>query len=265
MQQVTQSGDRVEESVCPICSCDTIDRQVDDCPPICTGCGYVIRPAASTDQPLQLENIATDQSGPAAASTWAEAYHVENATQQRLAHAFEQLEAIGARINIPAELRKAAAEIYCEAFKQGVTDGRNTAVMVSVCLRVASLKKEMPIPVAVLVNFETVDRTAFSSCYSAVEAELEHELLPPSPIDYLHYLAIILALDQRPRAAAQRDLEEVSGEPSFTGKDPAGIAAAAVYIAAEDLTQADVSEAAGVSTETIRQRVAELREVSTDA
>jgi transcription initiation factor TFIIB len=59
-------------------------------------------------------------------------------------------------------------------------------------------------------------------------------------------------------------LEDIASSSSLVGKDPSGIAAAALYVTGEELTQADVAEAVGVSTETVRNRVAQLRELITD-
>jgi transcription initiation factor TFIIB len=262
MQRATQATAVAEEATCPICDGDNVDQDVDDCPPVCTECGYVIGSNDDGDPPIR--NLAAGHSEADNNTTWTETYRVENATQQRLAQAFDKLENISNPVGIPVDLRRKAAEIYCEALKEGVTDGRKTAVTISVCLRVASLQQEMPIPVGVLIDHAAIEQTAFNACYSVVSSELELDLTPPNPLDYLEYLEGSLALDQRPRNNAQRTLEAVTGEPSFAGKNPAGVAAAAVYTAGEDLTQADVSEAVGVSTETIRQRVAQFREVSTD-
>lgn len=262
MKKATQSTAVAEEAVCPICDGNKFDEDVDDCPPVCSECGYVIGSNDDGDPPIS--NLAAGDSDTDDDTTWTETYHVENATQQRLAQAFNKLENISNPIGTPVDLRRKAAEIYCEALKQGITDGRKTAVTISVCLRVASLQQGMPIPVGVLIDHAAIEQTAFNACYSVVSSELELDLTPPSPLNHLEHLEEALALEQRPRHNAQRTLEAVAGEPSFAGKNPAGVAAAAVYIAAEDLTQADVSEAVGVSTETIRQRVAQLQEASTD-
>jgi transcription initiation factor TFIIB len=262
MGKAEQPSAAKETVVCPICDCNKIDREVSECPPVCTDCGYVIQQDHDEDVSIRDPSNADTQS--ITEETWVETYRVENATQQRLAEAFDQLEAISNPIDVPADLRSEAADIYCEAFKRKLTDGREASVTITVCLRIASLRREIPIPIDVLIDLATISRSAFTTCYSDIATELDVEQDPPSPADYLSFLEMVLDLDQKMINDAQRRLEIVTAETSVTGKNPAGFAAAAVYMVADGRTQADMSEAVGVSTETIRQRVGQFREVGVD-
>jgi len=262
MRKTTEQSSSAESIPCPICGGNNVDHGVSECPPVCTDCGYVIRQDREEDVSIRVPTGADTQS--ITEETWAETYRIENATQQRLARAFEQLEAISNPIDVPADLRSEAADIYCEGFKRQLTDGRETSVTIAVCLRIASLRRGPPIPIDILIDRAEVCRSAFTTCYSDIATELDVKQDPPSAINYLSFLEMVIDLDQTTRDDAQRRLEIVTEESSVTGKNPAGFAAAAVYLAADERTQADMSEAIGVSTETIRQRVGQFREVGTD-
>lgn len=256
------------ELQCPVCDGTDTDQGLDDCPPICTDCGYLIRPDNDTNPPMY--SLDEDSSKTVNVTTWTEHYRIENATQKRLAEAFEQLEEVSADLGIPPHIRQAAAEIYCAAVKNDLTDGRAATVVVAVCILFASRRCERPIPQSRLIACADITRSGFSTCRSELEAELDEDVVPkagrivPEPTDYLPFLAKALTLDQRAVADTQRQLRSIAGAPSLIGKDPVGIAAAAVYVTVEDCTQAAVSHAAGVSTETTRKRVTQLRDINTD-
>lgn len=267
MQNATHSPAAENGSVCPVCDGTEFEQSVDDCPPFCTECGYVVRSDHDPDLPLQSQTAAEPTTTDDA--TWAETYRVENATQKRLAEAFEQLETISSQLDVATRIRQTAAEIYCAAFKQELTDGRAAEVVIAVCVLFASRQHDRSIPRQRLIECAAVEQSAFRACRSATETELESDEFElkktlPAPADYIPFLAKSLELSQQTVADAQRRLEIVSGNASLMGKNPAGIAAAAVYVAADEQTQVTVSEAVGVSTETIRKRVAQLTEVVAD-
>jgi transcription initiation factor TFIIIB Brf1 subunit/transcription initiation factor TFIIB len=73
-----------------------------------------------------------------------------------------------------------------------------------------------------------------------------------------------LSLTDTSRQEVAQFLESVTGKQAFVGKDPAGIAAGGVYVLLDEFTQGEVAEAVGVSTETVRRRVKQLRGVGDD-
>lgn len=86
----------------------------------------------------------------------------------------------------------------------------------------------------------------------------------PDPVDYLPFLGRILSVNDEQLNASSQILESVNGTPSLVGKDPGGVAAAALYLTGEKRTQSLVAEAGGVSTETVRQRAVQLKELIDD-
>ena len=74
-----------------------------------------------------------------------------------------------------------------------------------------------------------------------------------------------LGLSEKAQIKAVKIIQEASNNGLTSGRNPAGVAAAAVYIASalvdERKTQRDVAEIAGVSEITIRNRYKELTEL----
>lgn len=225
-------------------------------------CGFVIRDTTDTSVPDWL--VVKQEEDSPTEEDWLAHCRVQNATEQRLAQAFKDLETIAARLNIPVEIRRDAADVYCEAFLAGTTDGRDTTTVVATCIRLASLQAKHPIPTNRLIESSDIDSGQFHQSYSILRDDLDQTPPAPKPADYLAFLDDELTVDKEHLQASARVLEDISGTQSLVGKNPGGIAAAALYLSEEELIQSDVAEAIGISTETVRNRVAQLKGLITD-
>jgi len=250
----SRQGGQVE--ACPVCETEAIDASIDSFDGVCTECGFVIHDSADPSAPDWL--VVRNEETASGDEDWLVTCRVQNATEQRLAEAFEYLEDIADRLRIPAGLRRDAADIYCEAFLEE-TDGRDTNTMVAACVRLASLQDNRPIPTGRLTESSDIDSGQFHRNCSVLCDELDHTSPTPEPADYLLFLDDEFTVDEDHLQASTDLLEDIASSSSLVGKDPSGIAAAALYVTGEELTQADVAEAVGVSTETVRNRVAQLR------
>ena len=84
----------------------------------------------------------------------------------------------------------------------------------------------------------------------------------PNPLRYLSQIAETARISGNAQGLASKILREARREHVTLGKDPRGIAAAALYLACllrnENVTQADIAAAAHVTGVTIRNRKKEL-------
>lgn len=85
------------------------------------------------------------------------------------------------------------------------------------------------------------------------------------PIKGVSRIASIAELSEKTKRKALEFLKEASRLEASAGKDPMGLAAAALYLACvmmgESKTQKDIANAAGVTEVTIRNRYKGLKEV----
>jgi len=247
---------------CPACDNERIDNTIDPVDGVCHDCGFVIQ--EGVDQAAVDWQTCIEGDEDSRTEDWLTECSVRNASEQQIACAFNTLEETANRLDVGIDVRHEAADIYCDAFRAKTTDGRETACMVAACLRIASYEVNEPIPAGRLTESPAIDRKKFFLSQSALENDLEHPLPTSEPSDYLPFLGTALDLNKRELRSAEDELETVVDEPAFVGKDPAAIAAAGVYVTLNEHTQSDVAAAAGVSTETIRQRVNQLRELTID-
>jgi len=258
---MTQVGEGQSDS-CPACESDDIDKSVESFDGVCTECGLVIREESNI---VALEWEITDGTLQRPKDKdWLSECRVRNATEQQLAQAFKRLEDFGKQLELSNNLREETVDIYCDAFRAEVTDGRETACVVAACLCLASRREGVTIPMSRLVEFQDVDKTKFNRSYLALCNELDIEPHMLKPNEYISYLQGRLGLSEGKRDATEQLVDSIEDTQAFVGKDPAGIAAAAVYFLEEEYTQWDVAQAVGLSTETVRRRVKELREVAND-
>jgi transcription initiation factor TFIIB len=110
-----------------------------------------------------------------------------------------------------------------------------------------------------------VNRTALGRSYSDLADELDIDLGPANPHEFVSRFAASLDVDDETEVRAHEIVTESVEAGLHSGVNPAGVAAGAVYLADSDryagLTQREVAEVAGVSTVTIRHRFHEQAEL----
>lgn len=247
---------------CSICNSETIDESIEDFAGVCIYCGFVVHDPADTTTPEWIQS--PEEGEEQTREDWLTVCRVRNSTEQQLARAFAALEDIGKSLYLDADLRQEAAAVYCDAFVAGTTDGRDTNCVIAACARLASLSASQPIPPGRLSELSAVDPRKYRLSQAALQDDLGLNPVPPTPEDYVQFLAGELDLDRPVLDVTESTLQQIGGHSPLVGKDPVGITAAAVYLAAENKTQSEVADAGGISTETIRQRVNELRSLVSD-
>jgi len=255
---MSQQGTQTPEA-CPVCREGAFDDSHEAYAGVCVGCGYVIHEGIDPAPPDWL--VTADDPNQQEEHDWSSFCCVHDATEQRLAEAFADIEAIADTLPISIELREKASGVYCDAFVAQTTDGRDTSCTVAASVRLASHDADQPIPTNRLTDCLSLSHSAFRSTMTALRGDLDLVLGVPAPIDYLPFLAEDLELTDTHVKAVRELLDEIADAPVLIGKDPCGIAAAAVYLIVNDLTQLEVADAVGVSIETVRQRTGTLREL----
>lgn len=245
---------------CPACGEKSVDPSVEAFDGVCESCGYVIRGDVNSTPPdWEIIDGTFEESGK---RDWLDVCRIHNATEKRLAHAFRALEEIAECLALSGETRDEAADIFCQAFREEITDGRDSSCLIAASLRLASRRVERPIPASRLTEFPDVDEKKFHLCHTALMEGLDIERRSPKPVDFVPFLDNEFAFTRHDRRKVSQVIQSVEGEQSFVGKDPSGVAAGCVYIQMEDYTQREVAEAVGVSVETVRKRANQIREAA---
>ena len=195
--------------------------------------------------------------------SWDEWYRVTNSTEQRVATAIEVIELIAEQVSLSVQTRSRAAELYGEAALELETDGRPTEAVVAAIVHLSMREHGEPRPVSVLAEIVGRDESEITQLARSLQRELQLKVPIPDPIEYLPYLQTALDFPDEVVEDAERCLQSLEGEANLRGGNPIGVAGAVLYLASDgERSQREVAQAAGVTKETIRKRLNELRTLS---
>lgn len=247
----TQASTDSETEVCLNCESDEFESGPLDLDSVCTSCGAV------GDFVSTPERDASQTSDQVERFSWSDHYTVKNSTEQQVATALESLERISSQLKIPDQVRVRVAEIYGQAAIERTTDGRSTEAVVIAAVIIASREFEVPYPIGRIADVTDIDVRDIKQALSRVKNDLYlYTCCPPEA--YLNKLTMPLEV-QSSVQAAQEILDDLP-DNKIGGKNPAAVAGAALYLAADgEITQREVARISGVTTETVRLRVKECR------
>jgi len=187
--------------------------------------------------------------------------------EKNINQALRRLDELVQALGVPAHVKEEAARIYREAAQKGLTRGRSIDSVVAAALYAACRKRQIACSIqkiAEALNLrEGFDpKREIARCYRLLVRDLNLRIPVISPESFVSQITSELGLPDSVAAEAVR-IVRLAREAGITaGKDPNGVAAAAVYIAAIKQgfrkTQKDVASKAGVTEVTVRNRYKEI-------
>jgi len=193
---------------------------------------------------------------------WNERFRAQDSRDRNLKQALGEIERMASGLGIHEPTRETASVIYRRALHDDLLPGRSIEGVTSAALYAATRLDGIARSVDEIASVSRVDELEIKRTYRYVTRELGLEIPPTNPIEYVgRFASAVDCSDETERHA--RELIDVATERGVhSGRHPVGIAASALYAAGrlcdEDLTQAEVSEAADVSKVTIRNRYREI-------
>jgi transcription initiation factor TFIIB len=158
-----------------------------------------------------------------------------------------------------------AAYIYRKAMEKKLVRGRSIQGLVAACLYASCRNTETPRTLDDIAKGINIRRKDVARCYRLIFRELELKMPVVDPVKGVSRIASIAKLTEKSKRKAVSILEKAKKLGIVAGKDPMGIAAAALYLACistgEIKSQKDISIASGVTEVTIRNRCAGLRQM----
>ena len=157
-----------------------------------------------------------------------------------------------------------AAYIYRKALEKGLVRGRSISALIASALYAACRDTETPRTLKDIGLASNIKRKDIARCYRLLLRELGLKMPVVDPIKCVARIASKADLSEKTKREAARILRNAEEQKISAGKDPMGLAAAALYVACvtngENKTQRDVAEAAGVTEVTIRNRYKGLKQ-----
>lgn len=187
-----------------------------------------------------------------------------NRHERKIVEALTNLNHICALLEIPEQVKETAAIILKKIFYsiQPKRDDIKTLAVVS--LVIASRKHRLPLRAKQLLQEFNIDEDKYWKLLSEVymKTEVNGFKSYSDPRIFVPSIISNLKLSQKVHMLASKIIEMLKSHGLTEGKDPAGIAAATVYISSivldEKKTQKEVAKAANVTEVTIRNRYRDI-------
>ena len=189
---------------------------------------------------------------------------VSTSIERNLRLAMAELRVIASYLNLPNVVRDEAARIYNFVLQRGMVRGRNMESVIASCLYIACRSYNIPRTLDEMSTASDVERKEIGRTYRFVIRKLGIKVKQSSPKDYISRFSSVLKLSPKTQNDALKVLKQAESFELTSGRGPAGISAAALYVAAlmndEKKTQREVADIAGITEVTIRNRYKELIE-----
>jgi len=194
---------------------------------------------------------------------WQIRSRVHSSTDRNLAQAMAELERLSSKVSTSPPIREKAAVIYRKALDKGLVRGRSINAIAAAALYAACRKSGSPKALREISEASLVDKKDVARCYRLLLKELDFHMPISDPLSYVSKIAEKNRVSGRTQGTAIGILRTARQKRFSAGKDPMGMAAAAIYIAClqndEKITQKDIAEAAGVTEVTVRNRYKSLK------
>jgi transcription initiation factor TFIIB len=173
-----------------------------------------------------------------------------------------ELERLSSIVSVSPPIKEKAAVAYRKALDKGLVRGRSINALAAASLYAACRKSGSPRTLSEIATASLVDKKDVARCYRLLLQELDFHMPISDPITFISKIAEKTGISGKTQGVAIAILREARQKRFSAGKDPMGLAAAALYIAClqntEKNTQKEISEAAGVTEVTVRNRYKDL-------
>ena len=194
---------------------------------------------------------------------WQIRSRVHSSVDRNLAQAMSELDRLSGKVNISRTIKEKAAVIYRKALDKCLVRGRSINAIAAAALYAACRGSGTPRTLREIATASLVEKKEVARCYRLLLQELDVQVPVADPLTYVSKIAEKNGISGKIQGAAIAILGEARRKRVAAGKDPMGLAAAALYIAClqhnERKTQKDVAEAAGVTEVTVRNRYKALK------
>ncbi len=194
---------------------------------------------------------------------WQIRSRVHSSVDRNLAQAMAELDRLSDKSYIPSSVKEKAAVIYRKALDKGLVRGRSIAAIAAASLYAACRQTGTPRSLREISEASLVDKKDVARCYRLLIRELGIHMPIADPLTYISKIAEKTGISGQTQGLAIKILREAKRKRAASGKDPMGLAAAALYIAClqndEKKTQKDIAEAGGVTEVTVRNRYKSLK------
>jgi transcription initiation factor TFIIB len=300
-EETDEQGEGVPDK-CPNCGKrGTFVRDEESGELVCSNCGFVLSekeeetgpsfsssdggapqiesgPPTSIAQPdMGLDTVigraGTDASGsslsPRMKSTvdrmrvWDRRSQPNQAAYRNMTKAFGEIKTIAAKLSVGEGAVDRAAYIYRKAIEKHITKGRPISQLSAAALYAACRDLEIPRSLKDIASAGNISKKDLSRAYRTLVTKLDIRMPIEDPVRSVPKIGSAIGVSPQTVRRAQEILRRAEADGTTAGRDPMGLAGAALYIASqlegEGRSQVSVARAAEVTEVTVRNTYKALK------
>ena len=195
--------------------------------------------------------------------TWDSRSKANSSSDRNLRQALGELSALKDKLTLTDAVIEKASYIYRKANEKNLVRGRSISAMLAASLYAACRDAETPRTLNDLSESANIKRKDIARCYRLLYRELDLKMPVVDSVFCISRIASSLDIPEKTRRHAINIIRETQEQHQTAGKDPMGLAAAALYMACVEhlvsCTQKEIALASNVTEVTIRNRYKGLR------
>lgn len=187
---------------------------------------------------------------------------VSSTAERNQIYAFTEIRRLTGALSLPQHVRDQACVLFDSAQDENLLQGRSLEGFAAATVYAVCRTNGMARTLDEVSGAARADRRELQVAYDAMNRDLGLQTGPIPPRSYLPRFASELDLS----TGIEREARETvaAAGPTVGGRNPGGVAAASLYLAAletdEQITQAAAADVADVSAVTVRNAIAALRD-----
>jgi transcription initiation factor TFIIB len=194
---------------------------------------------------------------------WQIRTRVHSSVDRNLAQAMSELDRLTSQLGLSKSIKELATLLYRKLIVRRLARSRSIDAMVGAAIYAACRLREAPRSLEEIARHSRVTKKKIGQHYRLLVEKLKLKMPISDPANYVPRFITQLGLPGEVQQKVLEILEDAKQERNLiTGRDPRGLAAAAIYIASiltdNRVTQRDIAMAAGVTEVTVRNRYKEL-------
>lgn len=197
--------------------------------------------------------------------TWDSRSQVQEPIDRNFRQAFGELNRLKDKLAISDAVIEKAAYIYRKALEKGLVRGRSISTLIASSLYASCRDTETPRNLKDVEQAANIKKKDIARCYRLLVKELDLRMPVTDSIQCVARIASRIGIAEKTKRYAVTVLKQAQENEISAGKNPMGLAAAALYLSCvkngEDKTQHNIAKAANVTEVTIRNRHKGLKEL----
>ena len=193
---------------------------------------------------------------------WDYRTQIHSATDRNLRNAFFKLDILKDKLGLSDTVIEKAAYIYRKAQERGLVRGRTISGVLAAAIYIACREMGISRTLKDISVHSNVKFKEVAKSYRLLCIELDLKVPIVDPMKYIAKVANKANLSEKTKRQAAEIINKITKREISTGKNPMGLAASVLYMSSiktgENITQGNLSDAAGVTEVTLRNRYKDL-------